>query len=505
MLQKALNNIKKRYPDFQKREHPDLLVWSSISPDDDLPSPLTVEELLAKPIDELLPKLLSLIETAMPTEKILTEVKKAAEENFEWGNNVANALANKKKWDVDIWHALIQTWQEMQLDEDKYRQVIQWLGKTELHSHHAPVIAWALRSLVKVQNKSKPFILTLLPEMNNIAMTLWNSLKHSKLSEEDHDWLHKAINHPAGALAIFWLFSLSLYREQQDPPPKTFNNEYRTILSTIIQESGSVGTLGRSVLASQFNFLLGIDEKWTKDNLLPLFIKDEDTENFQAAWDGFLCVGHLNPALAKLLEEAFLRAIQQVDKSLSHKKERFIEYYTTMLGYYVENPMDKWIPELFNCKNKEIRIFFAANIGIHLSNLDKRKQQEWWKRWLKEYWEKRLDNIYTILEAKEIEIMLEWWLPYLNSVFPEAVELAIKMPLASEQRFTLHKSELGELLENHPEPLAKLLVYLGKWENPAPGITWGGTKEFINKLLESNIPSPLKKELEELIVKLHLK
>ena len=176
-----------------------------------------------------------------------------------------------------------------------------------------------------------------------------------------------------------------------------------------------------------------------------------------------------------------------------------------MLGYFVKNPMDKWIPKLFHCKNKEIRIFFASSIGHHLSNLNEGKQQEWWKRWLKEYWKRRLDNMYAILEAEEIEIMLEWWLPYLNSVFPEAVELAIKMPLASEQHFTKHKSELGKLLENHPEPLAKLLIYLGKWENPTPGITWGGTKEFIDKLLESNIPSPLKEKLKELIVKLHLK
>ena len=645
LLQKALNDIKKHYPEFRKREHPDLLAWGSISLDDDLPSPLTAEELLAKLIDELLPKLLSLIKPEkitsiirhqMRTAKILTKVKKAAEKNFEWGNNLANALANKKKWDVDIWHALMQAWQELQFNEDKYRQVIRWLGKTELHPHHTPVIAQTLRSLVEVQNESKPFMLTLLPEMNKLAKTLWRSLKHSKLSEENRDWLHKAINHPAGSLTEFWLFSLSLYREQQDPPPKTLNNEYRTILSTIIQESSPVGILGRSVLASEFNFLLGIDEKWTKDNLLPLFIKDKDIENFQAAWDGFLCRGHLNPAVAKLLEEAFLRTvpkidetflrtipkidvilprtipkideallraipkidetllraipkidellprtipkidvilprtipkidetllraipkidellprtipkidvilprtipkidetllraipkidetllraipkidellprtIPKIDENFTHNKAKFIQYYTTMLGYYVENPMDKWIPELFHCENKEIRLFFASSIGHHLRNLGDGKQQELWKRWLREYWKRRLDNIYAILEVEEIELMLEWWLPYLNSVFPEAVELAIQMPLASEQHFTKHKSELGKLLENHPEPLAKLLIYLGKWENPTPGITWGGTKEFIDKLLESNIPSPLKKELEELIVKLHL-
>ena len=509
LLQKALNDIKKRYPKVRESMYPDLLSWLSTRSYEDLPSPLTAEELLDKSIDELPLKLLSLIENAMPTEKILAEVKKAAEKDFEWGNNLANVLANKKKWDVNVWDALMQAWQEVQLDEDKYRPVIQWLGKTELHSYHAQVIAWTLYSLVKVQNGNKPFILTLLPEMNNIAMTLWHNLRHRKFSIGNFDslydnQLHEILNYTTGVLTEFWLFSFSLYRKQQDPPPKTLNNEYRTILSTIIQESGPMGIRGRSVLASWFNCLLDIDEKWTKDNLLPLFIKDEDTENFRATWNGFLFRGHLDPTVAKLLEEAFLRAIQQVDENLSHNKEKFIEYYTAMLSYYVENPMDKWIPELFNCKDKDIRLFFALNIGFHLRVLDDGKQQELWKRWLKEYWEKRLYNIYAILEAKEIEIMLEW-LPYLNSVFPEAVELAIKMPLASEQRFTLHKSELGKLLENHPEPLAKLLIYLGEWENLDPEITWYETKELIDKLLESNIPSPLKKELEELIVKLHLK
>ena len=513
LLQKALDDIKKRYPKLRKREHPDLLAWSGISSDDDLPSPLTAKELLDKPIDKLLPELLPLIEPEesanfirhqMRTANILAEVKKAAEENFEWGNNLADALADKEKWDIDIWHALMQAWQEMQLDKDKYCQVIQWLGKTDLHSHHAPVIAQTLRSLVKVQNESKPLTSTLLSDMNKIAKTLWHNLEHSKLPEESHDWLREALNHPAGVLTEFWLFSLSLYRKQHDPPPKTLNNEYHPILSTIIQESSPVGTLGRSILASQFNFLLDIDEKWTKNNLLPLFIKDEDTENFQAAWDGFLFRGYLNPAVAKLLEEAFLRAIQKIDKSFTCNKEKFIEYYTAMLGYFVENPMDKWIPEFFHCKNKKTQLSFASSIGHHLRNLDERQQQEWWKRWLKEYWERRLeDNMYAILEAEEIEIMLEW-LPYLNSVFPEAVELAIQMSPASEQRFTLHKFKLDELSENHPEPLAKLLIYLGKWENPTLG-TWHTAKKPINELLKSNIPSPLKKELEELIVKLHLK
>ena len=496
LLQKALNDIKKRYPNLLSR--------LSTRSYDDLPSPLTAEELLDKSIDELPLKLLSRIENAMPTEKILAEVKKAAEKDFEWGNNLAKALANKKKWDVNVWDALMQAWQEVQLDEDKYRPVIQWLGKTELHPHHTPVIAQTLRSLVEVQNESKPFMLTLLPEMNKLAKTLWHNLEHSKLPKESHDWLREALNHPAGVLTEFWLFSLSLYREQQDPPPKTLNNEYRTILSTIIRESSPVGILGRSTLTSQFNFLLDIDEKWTKDNLLPLFIKDEDTENFQAAWDGFLFRGYLNPAVAKLLEEAFLRAIQKIDENLTHNnKEKFIEYYTAMLGYFVENPMDKWIPEIFNCKDKKTQLSFAKNIGFHLRNLDEGQQQEWWKRWLKKYWERRLDKMYAILEAEEIEIMLEWWLPYLNSVFPEAVELAIQMPLASEQRFTLHKSKLDELSENHPEPLAKLLIYLGKWENTTLG-TWHTAKKPINKLLESNIPSPLKKELKELIVKFDL-
>ena len=321
-------------------------------------------------------------------------------------------------------------------DKDKCRQVIQWLGKTKLPSHHAPVIAQTLRSLVEVQNKSKPLTLTLLSEMNDIAMTLWRSLRHSKLPEESHDWLREAFNHPAGVLTEFWLSSLSLYQKQQDPPPKTLNDEYRTILLTIIQESSPMGILGRSVLASQFCTLLNIDEKWTKDTLLPSLIKGKDID-------------------------------------------------------------EKWMKDILLSS-------FASNIGHHLSNLNEGQQQEWWKRWLKKYWKRRLYNIYAILEAKEIEIMLEWWLPYLDSVFPEAVELAIKMPLASEQRFTQHEAELGKLLENHPEPLAKLLIYLGKWENLDPEITWYETKELIDKLIKNDIPRSLKKELKELIVKLHL-
>ena len=57
-------------------------------------------------------------------------------------------------------------------------------------------------------------------------------------------------------------------------------------------------------------------------------------------------------------------------------------------------------------------------------------------------------------------------------------------------------------LENYPGSLAKLLIYLGEWDNP--GMAWYGGQEIIDKLLKSNIPPQLKRKLEELSAKLNL-
>ena len=97
---------------------------------------------------------------------------------------------------------------------------------------------------------------------------------------------------------------------------------------------------------------------------------------------------------------------------------------------------------------------FAVEVGRRLQHhMDEAKQQEWWERWLKRYWENRLRGAPAgELEVSEVAQMLEW-LPHLTAVFPEAVNLAVQMTVGpSRDCWVIEKlcrSDYGGAIPNH--------------------------------------------------------
>ena len=427
-----------------------------------------------------------------------SNVAEAVNQNFDWGLDLADALAKDGKWDVHFWSDLIGTWSEMELDEDKHRKVLHWLGKAELYPKHNREIADVLYTLVKDGGVS--YALNLLPQANELAAALWHHLDRTEQIEERDDWLQMAINRPEGILARFWMEGFSLWRKEQDSVPTILlSDEYRTALSDILQDRELPGRLGRTILASNVAFLLTVDEMWTQKNVLPLF--DPDSDDFQAAWDGFLIWGRLNPTVADAMADLFLKAVERLDSDLSGQRDRFIKCYTSMLAYFAEDPFDKWIPVLFQYSGQETKDCFATEVGYCLRGLDEEVRREWWQRWLKRYWENRLQNVPAgaVLEAGEIKYMLGW-LPHLTAVFPEAVNLAIQMPSIPLQNYhVIHELETGDLRQSHPEEVAKLLVHWGKCDLQED--VWFSGAKLINKILP-NISPKLKQQLEALKVQL---
>ena len=508
----ALEEVLSKHPDFEPREHPDFTHWVGNGPDWVLPeSPWTPAQLLERPAQDWLSELLSF--QPKPTDilgpsrvGIKLAVQEAAEQDFDWGIDLADVLAREEEWDVDLWSGLIRAWSKMGLDEDSHRRVLKRLDRVELYPKHAREIAGVLCMLVKDQGTSHA--LKFLPQANKIAAALWDCLDRDEPPEKPDDWLTMAINHTAGVLAEFWLGSLATWRRQQEPLPKALGGEYSMALSRIVQDDTLAGKLGRSFLASQFAFLVAVDEAWTKENLLPFFDVSSGAENFQAAWDGFLTWGRLNPVVAEHLGNAFLKAVQRIDKELAGRRGDFVKRYTTILGFFAADPLE-WVPELFGNESGEVRRLFAAQVQFHLRNMEEVQQQKWWCRWLKHYWENRLKGVPAPLESGEVERMLGW-LPDLTAVFPEAVTLTIRMldPLPTEAQMFGHGliNRLGRsdsLVQSHPKEVARLLIRLGKFNSP-PHPFWSGGKELIDRLLKSDLSLELEQGLKALKAKLGL-
>ena len=92
------------------------------------------------------------------------------------------------------------------------------------------------------------------------------------------------------------------------------------------------------------------------------------------------------------------------------------------------------------------------------------------------------------------------WLPELDTEFPEAVSLAIQMPLPSLQHTRILACLVTDKTwEHHPDSVAKLLIYLWKCNIPTHYIDT--VPKIIAPLLESDISPERKQKLEDIRVR----
>ena len=88
------------------------------------------------------------------------------------------------------------------------------------------------------------------------------------------------------------------------------------------------------------------------------------------------------------------------------------------------------------------------------------------------------------------------WLPHLTAVFPEAVDLAIRMPkIPLQSSYFIYKLNESNLWQRYPEVVAKLSIYLGKCDLPSH--TGYLVRKLIDTILKLDISPELKQELKD--------
>ena len=508
LIKAELENALAKYPKFTPREHSDFTSYCSGFKR--VKSPWTAEELLAKPAPEWLPDLLlyqpescRFFEDRI---EMLQTVCEAARSNTAWGLALADAMAEQSKWGSDLWAWVIIAWQKADLDQDSTRRVLSHLSTSELH-YNAQDIAGVLNRLI--QNTDAADLQQWLDTLHTIAINIHPYAvaveDESTEGPQDRDWLREAINHPSGKLAEFWIYSIARWYNQQAEPRQALSDEYRCALDTIIQDQGIPGKLGRTILAGRFHFLHRVDSAWAEQGLLPLF--DAEHEDFPCVWHGYLMWGTLSLQIAELLRDKLIGALQRVIQEFPQPRRRFfINCYIVALSWLIEDDQDTWIGEFFEHANEnhEAKYEFTMAIDNHLRNLNKSEQQEWWNVWLKDYWNNRLDGIPCPLENAEIAIMIEEWVIHLQGVFSEAVSMALRMNPVTLEKWSrlLHQIDQSNLIDCHPNDLARFLIYLGQSDHLP--LSWKDDLNVLHKLLEKDLPEELDQGLRELIARIEI-
>lgn len=459
-----LASIKEKRPDFIPREHPDMDHWISDASWVGPRSPVSVEDLLKQRPTEWFEYFVTFkgedFFRGPDRNGLLHNIGEAVKQDFDWGRELSDLLIDQDKPASDLWESVIRGWNDAKLSEKCWEYVLSALDDERLATHHYHYISDLLQRGVEKEEAIIP--LKLFGKADSVAQKVWATLQDEG-NEEMKDWLQRAINHPGGKLAMFWLHALYRMRKEADLKDEGLPQPYRMSFETIVSENNEAATLGRVVLASQLEFLFAMDQDWTKENIIPLLDWDRDVQKAQQAWDGWLSCGRLTEPLLPEIIPLYKKSFSHISSELQGVRGRFVQWVVNISLFWMDDPLaNRWVPDFLQATEEQDRVTFATHVGNQLMRMKADTMRGLWDRWLKRYWEGRNQGTPIPLADGELKNMVEW-VGELEPVFPEAVEVICEGRVPQFEHsslfWRLEKKE-AKITTNYPDDLARLLIHL---------------------------------------------
>ena len=490
----ALEDLKSRFPTFNVRISPRLHHPPAVV---DRLTPRRAQDLLAQSPSQCIDGLL----TFEPNDRVgpnrvdvLRVVRDAASQNYDWAMGIVDELIQRKAWNSDLWTTVILSLSVNELDDERCRRVLQVLDRSELYRSQAKLVASVLEAMSRNLAVRRTDDVT--NHADSIATAMWSYLDDEHVPQQYESYWMEATSRAGGILAVYWLNRFA--RNQSSECLGGIENR-REVLSAFIRDPTTAGRFGRSVLARRFSVLLATDEAWTKEQFVPRLLDYSDRDEYEAIWHGFLC-GSIDTQVAEVTCGAFLCAVEQIDSVFSHGfiRERFIRVYMTMSAFYADDPLETWIPRLFRYATEDDRQLFIREIEEWLENMSDAQRMDLWKRWLRKYWDSRVDGIPDGLKPRETGEMLRW-LPSLHRAFDDAAGIAIRMPKNADTHYDvtaqISKTALPEACS---DSVARLLIYLGECGKYHG---WFKGSELVDRVLRCGVAQDLKVGVKELVAR----
>jgi len=288
-----------------------------------------------------------------------------------------------------------------------------------------------------------------------LAQLLLTQARDEEDEESEGDWLQLAINRPSGKVAMFALRSLDSLWSQQG---KANNWTIPEALRSLFDDLATNHPLGRVVLSGNLHFLLGVDEAWATQKLLPFFSWSEHAEEAGQVWSGFLDWGHPNGLVRESLMP-YLRDTFRANSLSERSRERLAEYTAWFSFSDDKNPV-AWLRDFLKGSRDEERAHFAHQYASILGDLSPEQREELWRNWLSSYFQERLVGPPS-LEKKEKLALIRWCEEFPERLSEMAKALA-ELPPPELEFHQLHRLLDGENSLPASDGLAELLLWVLK-------------------------------------------
>jgi Domain of unknown function (DUF4020)/SIR2-like domain len=459
-----LTAIREKHPEFAPGEHPDMDAWIG-TVTTGWRSPRGFQEILSKTPEEQLDFIVDFEPKDFfrepSREGLLQELSTAFAHDFEWGMRFARALSARQLWKPDVWNAVVEGW-KASVTGSQWPTILHFLlSKEHVLGPTMHAVARLLDDGVEKPDRAIPD--DSVAEAVALARKTWDACVKDEQGKqgEAKDWLFVALNRAAGTLALFFLRILSKTRKAVGTEWKGLPPEYREIFGSIIGGNTYAAELGRVMLASQVLFLFGLDDKWTVENVVPLFNWSSDSRRALQAWDGYLGWGQWSNALLVHMIENYEETFPVLHAEFGELRTRLCEHLAGIAVLSSMDPLEQgWLNRFLLRVDSEEREMWASSVAVVLQGTTEASKVVVWNSWMSKYWHNRMQGLPVPLSAEEAGRMTRWAI-HLEPVFPEVVDAACDSP-APELKFNHIYYELARspVPNQHPAASAKFVLFL---------------------------------------------
>lgn len=453
----ALAEVRMAYPHFKERPYPDLLFWFEVGSVQSQP-PMTTAELheritadAAAAITELRRYEGTKSPFDGPTwEDALTVLVETVRDQPADGFAILDA---EKDHHPDIAGAVIRGWATADVEAETAEAILNRLAQVDL----ATVADDVARLLSEGgQGDTNPTEWHRFPAARRLAAALWTALEGAGPGDAFGDWLGRAINSPAGKVALFWVKAVAADWRTTDEYWSGLPPETRADLEALLAGDDGRTAMAEVVFASEVLFFFGADRAWCETYVLPL-LDWANPRRARRAWDGFLIWGRWNDQLltAGLLDQ-YLATAGHINDFPDQLRRQLCVH---LAGVAVSSELDPlpWIRTFTGTVEVGSRVEWMTQVAWVLSRLPAEAVEHQWQRWMRQYWQDRLNSIPVRLTIEEASAMAAWAVQLTDSI-EDGVGLATAQQAALGLDVLHHLTD--ERLAQAPVTFGRLLAHL---------------------------------------------
>lgn len=404
-IEKAIKDIKLVHPEFEPRHYPEKHMWIANLEwvvDHPFSSTDEIKNFCEKDIKAGVDFLLDYnpeVSSNTARRSLISAITVICSKDYVFLINLYNELFSRKELTTDLWVAILDALNNHEYNiNDQINEFIKFDRKW--YEAHNKLVSDYLYTTTKILLEKKDNRYSgLIFEM--ITKTWSHSEKNRPFLEDDLPTA--GLNTSPGKLALATINLVYLHFIDKDVLSYKLIEKYKRLFTVMLEEPKIIEA--HAVIIGHLNLFNEVDKKWTMNTLLHYFDSD-DEEDFKKAWQGYLLFSpRLNVEVLSLLESRFLEAISKMDK-LGSYKQSFTKLYSTLIIYQIDNPIESFIPALFNQGQDQIAIFYMTLIN-YLKHIDSTKKIYIWETWLHQFLLNRIANKPVLMNKIEINNIID--------------------------------------------------------------------------------------------------